>query len=310
MTALLLPSGRSFGDGAFLSDWLDQKPEALLVTDPAGRIAHVNPAFETLTGFSPAEARGATPSILKSGVHDEAFYRGLWRSLLAGQPFRALFVNRRKSGELYRAENLIWPVRDAGRRITSFVCETRDVTVREQEREKLAHAATHDALTDLPNRALFLDRLALALSHAARRGEALALAILDVDRFHDANGRYGHLAGDALLQALARRTASCVREGDTVARIGGDELALILPGASARAGAEAVFEKVRSTNAAPIRWEGRLLRMSVSVGAAVYPRDAADAGTLRKHADSAMYAAKRAGGNCVRYYRARRLAAA
>ena len=304
MTSLVLPkSGPSFGEDAVFSSWLEQRPDPLFVTDPAGVIEYANPAFEALTGFMRGEAVGCKPSILKSGRQDEEFYRGLWRSLLAGQPFRAVFVNRRKSGELFHAENVIWPVFNGHGRIARFVCETRDVTERLCERERLAHAATHDPLTDLPNRTLFLDRLTLALRHAARRAEGLAVAILDIDRFRDANTRHGHLAGDALLQAVARRIASCVRETDTVARIGGDEFGLILPDAGDRA--VAVFEKVRSTNEVPISYEDGLIRMSVSIGAAVYPRDATDSEALRKHADSAMYAAKRAGGNCIRFYRAR-----
>jgi diguanylate cyclase (GGDEF)-like protein/PAS domain S-box-containing protein len=305
MTSNLLPFGHSFRGDASFSSWLDQNPDALLMTDAAGVIEYVNPAFESLTGYPRAEAVGRKPSILKSGAHDDEFYRGLWRSILAGHPFRGVFVDRRKSGALVHAENLIWPVLSGHGRITNFVCQTRDVTERVREAEKLAHAATHDPLTDLPNRTLFLDRLELALRHAARREEVLAVAIFDIDRFRDTNNRYGHLAGDAVLQAVARRSASCVREADTVARIGGDELALILPNASERAGTVAVFEKVRAANAVPVRYEDRLIRVSVSIGASIYPRDATDAEGLRKHADGAMYAAKRAGGNCVRFYRDR-----
>lgn len=277
-----------------------------MVTDASGAIQFVNPAFENLTGYAYAEAVGRKPSLLKSGAHDETFYRELWRSVLAGHAFRAVLVNRRKSGTLFHAENVIWPLFDDRGNIVHLVCGMRDVTERVGEAERLAHAATHDPLTDLPNRTLFLDRLGLALRHAARRHESLAVAIFDIDRFRDVNNHFGHLAGDAVLQAVARRSASCVREADTVARIGGDELAVILPGTSERASAAAVFEKIRVTNAVPIPYEDRQIHVSVSIGACLYPHDGADTETLRKHADSAMYAAKRAGGNCVRFYRARR----
>ena len=305
MASSILSVGRPTRNDVFFSGWVEQNPDAVLITDGIGVIEYVNPAFESLTGYARAEAVGRTPAILKSGTHDAEFYRGLWRSILAGKSFHEVFVDRRKSGELFHAENLIWPVFDGQGLITNFVCETRDVTERVRCFEKLAHAANHDPLTDLPNRTLFLDRLGQALHQAARRNEGLAVAILDIDRFRETNNRFGHLAGDAVLQAVAHRSAGCVRAADTAARIGGDELALILPSANERAGVGAVCEKVRAAAAVPLRFDDRMIRVSVSIGVCVYPRDARDAEELRKRADHAMYAAKRAGGNCVRFCRDR-----
>jgi diguanylate cyclase (GGDEF)-like protein/PAS domain S-box-containing protein len=306
MVPVSLASGGSFTDDAFLARWLDQEPDALLVTDASGVIEYVNPAFEALTGYARAEVVGRKPSLLKSGEHDGEFYRGLWRTVLAGRAFRAVLVNRRKSGALFHAESLIWPVLDDHGRIAHLACEMRDVSTRVGRAERLAHAATHDPLTDLPNRTLFLDRLGSALRQAARRSEGVAVGIFDIDRFRDINNRFGHLAGDAVLQAVARRSARSVRDADTVARIGGDELAVILPGPTQRAEAAAVLEKIRLANAVPVRYDSRLIHVGVSIGGCLYPRDGTDTETLRKHADSAMYAAKRAGGNCVRFYRWRR----
>jgi diguanylate cyclase (GGDEF)-like protein/PAS domain S-box-containing protein len=305
MASSILSVGRPSRDDVFFSGWVEQNPDAVLITDETGVIEYVNPAFESLTGYARAEAVGRTPAILKSGTHDAEFYRGLWRSILAGKSFHEVFVDRRKSGELFHAENLIWPVFNRCQRITNFVCETRDVTERVRYFDTLAHAARHDPLTDLPNRTLFLDRLGQALHQAARRKEGLAVAIVDIDRFRETNNRFGHMAGDAVLQAVARRSTSCVRAADTVARVGGDELALVLSSADERAGASAVCEKVRAAAAVPVRFDGRLIRVSVSIGACAYPSDAGDAEELRKRADDAMYAAKRAGGNCVRFYRNR-----
>jgi diguanylate cyclase (GGDEF)-like protein/PAS domain S-box-containing protein len=300
VNARLLSGGDTPRPGGASPGWLDQNPDAVIVTDASGVIQYVNPAFERLTGYSGPEAVGRTPAILKSGVHEADFYRTLWRDVLAGKPFRAVFINRRKSGELYHAENLIWPVVDAGGHIAAFICESRDVSERVRNTEKLAHAASHDPLTDLPNRTLFLDRLGQALRQAARRGENLAVGIMDIDLFRETNNRYGHLAGDEVLHAVARRSERCLRTADTVARIGGDEFALLLPGANDHA--EAVLEKVRAANALPVEFDGRPIAVTVSIGACVYPVQARDAEELHKRADGAMYEAKHAGGNRVRFH--------
>ena len=282
---------------------MDQCPDAVLVTDAAGTIVYANPVFERMTGYSVDAVAGRTPALLKSGLHEADFYRALWSALLAGQEFRALFANRRKAGELYYEDKIIRPLLDAEGRVTHYVSYGRDATERAREFQKLTHAATHDSLTDLPNRGLFLDRLGQALRQATRRGEPLTVAILDIDRFRDTNNRYGHLAGDAVLQAVAARTRACVREADTVARIGGDEIAILLVGA-AEMDAESVLAKVVAANAAPLQHDGVELRATVSIGAAGFPDDAKEGEALRKYADAAMYTTKAAGGNrCARYRR-------
>lgn len=282
--------------------YVEQCPDAVLVTDPAGRIVYANPAFERMTGYSSGEIAGRTPAILKSGIHEADFYRRLWSTILAGQEFRALFANRRKDGEPYYEDKIIRPLLDDAGAITHFISYGRDATERAREFDKLLHAATHDSLTDLPNRSLFLDRLGQALRHAARRDEPLTLGIMDIDRFRDTNNRYGHLAGDAVLQAVAARTLGCVRAADTVARIGGDELAILLVG-TPESQAARVFAKIVAANAAPLAYEAQEIRATVSLGAAGYPRDAQDDEALRKLADGAMYAAKTSGGNRYVFYR-------
>jgi diguanylate cyclase (GGDEF)-like protein/PAS domain S-box-containing protein len=270
--------------------YLEQCPDGVLATDREGRIEYVNPAYERLTGYASGELVGRTPALLKSGMHEADFYRRLWAALLAGEEFRAVFCNRRKGGEVYYEDKIIRPVEGG------FVSFGRDVTARSLEIEKLAYAATHDSLTGLPNRSLFADRLEQALRHADRRGEELTLAIMDVDRFRDTNNRYGHLAGDAVLQAIGRRTLACVRGSDTVARVGGDEFALVLVDAGGPAAAP-VLEKIVVANAEPLELDGRLLPVSVSIGACGFPGGAASALELHRLADLRMYEAKRAGGN-------------
>ena len=283
----------------------EQSPDAVLITSANGRIQYVNSAFEALTGFSRAEVLGRTPAVLKSGQHDARFYRRLWRAIRAGRQFRGVFLNRRKSGELFYEEEIIRPVRGPGGRIAYIVSSGRDVSMRERELEKLQHQATHDGLTALPNRGLFIDRLGQAVRHAARRGEKLAVAIFDLDEFRRANSSFGHLGGDAVLRAVARRTRRAVRKADTVARIGGDEFGLVLAGIESRAAAAAVLEKVRAANAAPVRYGRARIPVSISIGACLYPRDGRSEKTLRQRADATMYEAKRGGGNRWRFSRFR-----
>ena len=283
----------------------EQSPDALMITDAHGTIEYVNPAFEALTGHRRRQLVGHTPALLRSGAHDAGFYRHLWREILAGREFRGIFVNRRKDGRLFHEEEIIRPVLGSSGRVTHFVCAGRDVSARVREIDRLKRAATHDALTRLPNRALFLDRLAQAVRQAARRKEGLVVAIIDLDGFRAANNVFGHAAGDAVLQAVARRTRRCVRKVDTVARIGGDEFALLLPSVGRREAAAAVLDKVLSANAGPVRFDGKSIPVGISVGACLYPRHARSASALRKRADAAMYAAKRAGGNRYRFAGAR-----
>jgi diguanylate cyclase (GGDEF)-like protein/PAS domain S-box-containing protein len=283
-------SGWNGGMDAGFIGHAEHCPESVIVTDHDGRIEYVNATCERVTGYPRDELIGRTPALLKSGAHEADFYRSLWSALLAGREFRAVFTNRRKNGELYYEEKFIRPL-GAG-----FVSCGRDVTEHAQALQRLAHAATHDSLTGLPNRSLFLDRLAQALREAQRRREPVTVAVLDVDRFREANNRHGHLAGDAALQAVAARIRSCVRDVDTVARIGGDEFGLILVGAGADA-AGRVLEKIVAANTVPVSFREHELPLSVSVGACTYPEDGADELELRERADLKMYEAKRAGGN-------------
>jgi diguanylate cyclase (GGDEF)-like protein len=163
--------------------------------------------------------------------------------------------------------------------------------------------ATHDGLTGLANRSLFLDRLGHLLRRASLREEAFTLAIADIDRFKDINRGFGHSTGDALLQAVAGRLRQCVREADTVSRLGGDEFGLILAGAGTREAAAKVLGDIVALSSAPVRLERGAIAAKLSVGACLFPADGTDADELRGRADSAMHAAKRAGGAAFRFFR-------
>lgn len=276
---------------------LEQSADAVMITAPDGVIEYVNPAFEVMTGFTRDETVGRTPALLKSGHNATDVYATLWDTLQAGKEFRAVMLNRRKSGELFHMEEFIRPFRDPSGQVTHWVSMGRDVSERMRKIESLTHAATHDALTGLPNRALFFDRLGQATRHAARRGASCMIAIVDLDRFKPVNDSLGHLVGDAVLRIAATRLKSCIREADTAARLGGDEFGLILVDTGSSATPAPVLQKIVAAFATPMGIEDHSLVLTVSVGACTYPQDAADVHELLHRADEAMYRAKRLGGN-------------
>jgi diguanylate cyclase (GGDEF)-like protein/PAS domain S-box-containing protein len=277
---------------------VEQSSDAVVISDAEGVIQYVNPAFEVMTGFARSEVLGRTPGIVKSGHHSPDFYRAMWGALRSGVEFRGVLINRKKSGELFHEEKVIRPFLGSHGRATHFVSIGRDVTDRIREMADLTRAATHDSLTDLPNRRLFFDRLGQALRQAVRRASGLAVAVVDVDRFKVINDVHGHLAGDAVLQEVASRLQRCVREEDTVARLGGDEFGLILLDAADAAVVSALLEKILRSIAAPLPVEDHMIAMSVSIGASLSRADESNGRELMQRADEAMYRAKRDGGNC------------
>lgn len=270
--------------------------EAILITDPENRILRVNPSFTAITGYRPDEAIGRNPHMLSSGKHDEAFYNALWGELGATGAWRGEMWNRRKSGEIYVEWLTIKTLKDDKGRVRHNVAVFTDITQRREDDERARHLAYYDILTDLPNRALFADRLQQSLSQARREGGKLAVLFIDLNKFKPINDAHGHDVGDMLLREVASRLTSCVRESDTVSRLGGDEFVVLLHQIEAFEDAENVASKVRTEIAKPFEISGLELSVSASVGVAVYPGHGETGEALMKHADEAMYAAKSAGG--------------
>ncbi len=287
-----------------LSRVLEQTADAVMVTDRDGVIEYVNPALETMTGYSRAELVGRKPSVFRSGIQDEAFYRKMWGTILAGEIFSDVLVNRRKDGSLYYEEKLISPIKDGEGNITHFVATARDITERMAAQVRLAHLAHHDALTELPNRALFLDRLKQALARARWHGRLVAVIFLDLDRFKVINDTLGHDIGDRLLQQMSARLQSGVRERDTVARLGGDEFAILLDDMADQSDVGLIARKVLDALAPSFDLDGRELYVTASLGVSLYPNDGDAAATLLKNADTAMYRAKESGKNNYQFYSA------
>ncbi|MBI5921349.1 MAG: EAL domain-containing protein, partial [Betaproteobacteria bacterium] len=275
--------------------------EGIAVTDAHANIVAVNPAFEAITGYSQAEVLGKNPRLLQSGRQDHDFYRDLWAGLLASGQWRGELWNRRKNGEAYPEWLTLSAVKDAQGRTTNYVGVFSDIGPIKEAQQQIEFLAQHDALTRLPNRSLFKDRLYMGMQRAKREASPMALLYLGLDHFKHINEIHGHVVGDSLLQEVARRLAGATRAGDTLARLAGDEFVLLLED-DVVAQQVAVTRKLLELFAAPMLIAGHELTVTASIGICLYPADGADADTLLKHADRAMHNAKEAGRNTYRFF--------
>ncbi len=285
-----------------LSRAVEQSPNAVIVTDRAGRIEYVNPKFSEINGYTAAEAIGRNPRLLSSGETAGELYREMWDNLLAGAEWRGEFRNRRKNGELYWCLESISPVKNERGEITHFVGMMEDISERKLAESTIRRLAFYDPLTDLPNRRLMRERLERAIIWSRRGGTQAALLYIDLDRFKTVNDTLGHSVGDALLKAAAIRLAHCVREEDTISRLGGDEFAVVLGNVHGSEEAVAVAEKIIATMQAPFPVDEHEIFITASVGISLYPTDTADMDSLLKNADIALYQAKDQGRNSFQFY--------
>jgi diguanylate cyclase (GGDEF)-like protein/PAS domain S-box-containing protein len=240
-----------------LSSALAAAGSGVMITNSRGIILWVNPAFIRLSGYSREELVGQTPRVLKSGHQTQEFYRHMWEMISRGETWSNEMVERSKSGEIYTVSQTITPMLDENGGITHFIAIHEDITVQKLAQERIQYLAHYDALTDLPNRVLFYDRLRQALSMARRAQSGLALLFLDLDGFKAVNDTMGHQAGDLLLKEVAERLQQCVRESDTVARLGGDEFTVILNEAHDHHDVAMIAEKIIDAIAAPFDLEER-----------------------------------------------------
>jgi diguanylate cyclase (GGDEF)-like protein/PAS domain S-box-containing protein len=281
--------------------------EGIFVTDAQERILEVNPTFTEITGYPRDEVLGRTPNLLSSGRHGPDFYAAMWDAINSKGLWRGELWNRRKDGTLYLERLTVSAVRDASGRVERYVGVFGDITRLREQAERLEQLAYQDALTKLPNRALLGDRMEQALAQARRGGSMLAVGYLDLDLFKPVNDRHGHAAGDRLLVEMAQRLKGTLRSGDTVARLGGDEFVVILPGLRSREECEALVDRLLRAVAEPYEVaDGHVATMSASIGIRLVPPDDADADTLLRQADQAMYAAKQEGRGRAHFFDAER----
>lgn len=288
-----------------LSSAIEQSADSILITNYSGVIEYVNPSFSEITGYSFEEAIGHTPSILKSGMQDEEFYKQMWKKILKGEVFREVIINRKRDGSIYYEEKTITPLVDAVTgSVTHFISTGKDITDRMEAEQRLHYLAYYDALTGLPNRSLFLERLNSAISRAERHAQMLAVLQINLDRFKVINDTLGHEVGDTLLKDLTQRLTSLLRKGDTVSHLSGDSFAILIEEVNNIDDIPDFIRKIQELFDQAFHPCGFELYTTASIGVSTYPQDGKDSSTLVRNAEVAMYRVKSAGRNNYQFYTA------
>ena len=301
--SLLFETARQQEQLHLLETALASASNAAFITDIQGIILWCNQALVDLTGYTAAELVGVTPRIFKSNQNAPNLYVEMWQTILGGSVWKGEVVDQHRDGKLYTVRQTVTPLQNDEGRTTHFITIQEDVTEQRNTRLHMERLANYDALTDLPNRNLFFDRLQQAIALAKRQNDRCALMFLDLDHFKNVNDQLGHQAGDELLKEVASRLRQQVRESDTVARLAGDEFTIILGRPGQREDIAQVAEKIVAVIGEPYALSGdrTVHDVGVSIGLAIYPQDGEDGDSLVRQADKAMYMAKSAGRSTYRF---------
>lgn len=275
----------------------DNTIDGIIVINRVGTILSINEAFTALTGYSAEDIVGEGLKFLQSCIHDTEFLVELWKKVQASGQWQGEIWNRRKTGEEFTAWLNLKAVMDGEGRINKVVGVFSDLTARDHYVTQIRHQAFHDALTGLPNRALYYERLDHLLAYSQRTDQMFGVMFLDLDGFKMVNDEFGHNTGDLLLRAVAERVKSCIRSSDTLARMGGDEFTLLLPQIQQVEDVITVAQKIISAFKLPYKLQQSTHQVTTSIGIALYPFHSRSAETLLKQADTAMYRAKYSGKN-------------
>ncbi|MES9969756.1 MAG: EAL domain-containing protein [Candidatus Thiodiazotropha sp.] len=282
----------------------DTTQEGIMVTDADNMIKTVNPSFSRITGYSAEEVIGQPPSMLSSGRHDDIFYEELWDSILRKRYWSGEIWNRRKDGSVFPEWLSIAAIPDEEGIAKEYVAVFSDISKHKENEEQILYQANYDALTGLPNRSLFSDRLKQAIGSAQREQWKLAILFVDLDQFKMVNDTFGHVMGDELLQLAADRISDCVRESDTIARFGGDEFVILLQDVNDMDAVANIATKVIDRITKVFTLYEREIFIGASVGITIFPDDAMSADSLLRNADMAMYQAKDRGRNNYQFFTA------
>jgi diguanylate cyclase (GGDEF)-like protein/PAS domain S-box-containing protein len=276
--------------------------EGIMISDTNDTIIEVNDTFTRITGFSRKEVVGQSTHMLRSNRQPPEFYTAIKQILTDKGYWYGEVWNQRNCGEIYPEMQTISVVRDATGKMQHYVSLFTDISDQKVHQQQLEHAAHFDALTNLPNRALLSDRLLLALLQCERRDKMLAVVYLDLDGFKRINDNHGHSTGDQLLIAVSQQMTEALREGDTLARIGGDEFVAVLVDLEQPSDCHPVLERLLQAASQVIDIEDLTLQVSTSIGVSIYPETATQVDLLLRQADQAMYTAKEKGKNCYHFF--------
>ncbi|MEK7990863.1 MAG: EAL domain-containing protein [Thiotrichaceae bacterium] len=280
--------------------------EGILITDANSKIISVNQAYQNLTGYSESESLGQDPNMLQSGKHDNFFYQNMWEGLLTMGHWRGEIWNRRKNKELFPAWLSISAVKDKSGNTTHYIAIFTDITDKKLSEERLYHLSHYDALTNLANRVLFLDRTHQSMKRAKRDMESISLLIIDIDNFKAINDAFGHTVGDELLCIISQRLTELSVTIEAVARLGGDEFGILL--ADLAQNQQAVrttshfADQILQSLQQPFMLAGQEIFTSGSIGVSIFPQDGDTVTSLMKNADAALYKAKERGRNNYQFF--------
>lgn len=280
----------------------DNSIEGIILTDKDLHIQQINKTFTEVTGYELDDVIGNTPAILQSGQHDRDFYKNMWATLKRSGIWQGQIFNKRKNGEVYLEWLSIYSIKNKNGDVINYIGLFSDLTEKRMTEDHIHNLSHYDALTGLPNRLMFMERLKQSIVIARRAKINFALFFIDLDGFKKVNDSLGHDAGDVLLQEMARRLNILMRESDTVCRLGGDEFTVIISGYNTIIDVITVAKKILAELSTPVKISERSVYVSASIGISLYPNDGEDIQELVKNADTAMYAAKEKGKNRYEFY--------
>jgi diguanylate cyclase (GGDEF)-like protein/PAS domain S-box-containing protein len=284
------------------SQVIESAREGIMLTDAQRRIVAANASFLKMTGYDLDEIIGQTPSILNSGRHDATFYKEMNRSFVVNDGWQGEIWNKRKNGDIYQEWANIKVVRKNDGEIDCYIGVFSDISNQEAISHKATELAYYDELTGLANRSLLYDRLHHALIQSRRDGSLMALVFLDLNHFKDIKGMIVHSAGDFVLKEAAARLAYCIREGDTLSRLGGSEFVAILQRVEDKDVLAQIATRIMKALEKPFLIEDNELFVTSSLGITIYPEDGDDMTVLLKNTDTAMHHAKSLGGSNFQFY--------